>query len=189
MNETLPICEAGKVVWKTSFACDSDTLAIWDYETQTGSIGFAVDALPENPGAWDDGCSLNFNDNSGYSSGPNGSSAATATSPAIELGLSEGDDAELHVGFWEWIDIDNQDGTDIRRVGLVSDAGLVLAEKELPDDPAQNQVWVYREVVFTLGGADTTVRLRFSFDSVDEKDNEGKGWFIDRLVVSSQKLN
>ena len=189
----IPVCaedgNKSKILLNTIFSCGDAGLAGWQLNTLKGTVGFAVDATPEQPGAWDDNCSLNINGPDGFSSKNGAPTHATATSPKIELsGLSEFDDVEIRVAFREWIDVDGGENTDLRWVGLVVSDGSLYEEKLLPKKGGAPG-WIYRSLTFALSGAPSTLHLRFRFDSVDDQNNGGSGWFVDRLVVVSLATN
>ena len=67
-----------------SFACDGPT-GEWEFTVLEGVITWAVDGEPDPPGAYGEGCSLNFNDNGNDYDSPGGApSFGQAISPIVD---------------------------------------------------------------------------------------------------------
>ncbi len=89
--------------------------------------------------------------------------------------------------------MDTEDGFtnwDQRRVQVSANGGP-FTDLYLQSDDKQSigQIWFNSGVINLSSYAGKTIRLRFHFDTVDEDRNEGKGWMIDDVTISSQGPN
>ena len=178
---TSATCLTASVLWSTTFPCSGS--GAWQVSAQGADIGWAIDASPEVPGAWDTGCSLNLNDGATYGGGKE-PTVATALSPAF---AGPGDDAveALRVSFMEWTDFDAAADRDLRRVLLMASDGSLIGEVELGKEGVPSTAWELREVTLGTQGAAGPYRVGFAFDSVVAAEAGGAGWFVDKLVVTS----
>ena len=178
----VPLCTGGAILFEALMGCgDGGVMSPWVTDISAGDVGFAIDATPSNPPeTLDDACSLNVNNGSSFAATGGQPTKASATSAPFLLGVATPAGAVVTVRFWQWWQTDLGDTTDRRYVGLVDADGVVLSEVEL--DKSQPEVWHPQEVPLPTGFAGP-LRLRFRFDSVTAEDNDGAGWFLDRILV------
>ena len=159
------------------FACDD---AEWTPVEITGDVDWAVDGAPAAPGALSPACSLNFNNGVDYAS-EEGASAGAVTSPVIDV--SGVDTVWLsYYDFWEMEPLSS--GYDQRELRLSTDGQTWNA---LPTGHGDdNNQWVWRKIELSaLAGHQLLVR--FHFDSVDDSYNDGAGWFVDELRLTTSE--
>ena len=127
------------------------------------------------------------------------------TSPSISLNGY----ADATLTFWTWWEIEGVNpstGYDIMKVKISKDAGvtwtdlLTLNPGEDPDIASKISYIPYSSGGYNKAGAWTkhqlslssyvgsTVQIRFSFDSYDKKYNGFRGWFLDDVSISPDRI-
>lgn len=178
------LCASGPVVSEVLFTCDTTANSLWTFEALTGGINFEISAVPSVPIlSPEQTCVLNFNDGDSFESNDGTGPHATATGPP--LGVSSATTGNsIGVRFWQWWETDLGTNTDIRFVGLVDGSGTLIDEHTL--DKAAPTTWHPVEVQFQVPvGTSGPFRLRFRFDAVDIYNNGGRGWLVDRILVTA----
>jgi len=154
----------------------------WTFAGQVdGGPAWAVDATPADPAPKSAGCSLNFNDGKDFDNEKNVSGSATSLTISLPAG------GVPVIRFWSWHETQPDDNHDKRSV-LVSSDGFksIILGKVLPNGDDAGK-WVQQEINLpALAGK--TIQVRFAFDSIDNKLNSGRGWFVDDLVVQAAIL-
>ncbi len=178
--ETWAPCDGALVLWSTVFACGADEG--WSFALQSGQVGFAIDALPDPPGAWDDGCSLNLAAAGGFAA-PWDPTTGHARSPGFQVPVP-GASAVVEVSFREWFELREGADVDRRWVRLVDGEGKVAVAAELPKTDASMGSWGERTVALEVTEPGPW-HLELAFDSVVAGQDEARGWLIDRLVVAT----
>ena len=170
-------------IYDTNFPCET---ADWTLLLQLGDVGWKVDGTPEPPAFRSQPCSLNLNaDGGGYGASDGSRVAATATSPAIG-GSGE---TTVFLSYWSWWETADGPGSerpdkDQRGVRLLT--GLGFSEVvDLPQvhTPYNEGEWTFHVVELTSLTSGEPFRVQFWFDTRDGEFNEGRGWFIDDLLV------
>ena len=140
---------------------------------------WAIDNTPSKPGAYGAGKSLNFNNGATYDGG---TTKGNALSPVIDLsGVSGGKIALL---MKTWYDGEFSSSHDKRKVE-VSDVAFVSSKTLLMNNATVEQDgwrWSWLDLSSFAG---KRVRIKLSFDSIDEKHNKYLGWFVDDLRVDN----
>jgi len=165
---------------KEIFECGANSG--WTFTIVSGEVEWDIDGQPA-PSDYDGtGCSLNFNkDAVTYASGAD-ASTAYATSPEID---ATGVPQNLFLAFWSYLDTadppssewDNAElriSTDGFQTFEVLDMGIVDADLE-----------EWKPIIIDLTAyAGSFFQLQFHFDSVDDINNVGAGWFVDNLLIT-----
>jgi len=162
-----------------AFGCTDSSNVNW----ALGSAGknvWAFDALPNPPGAFSPGCSLNFNDNKDYTCSAGQSSLnASAISPPFD---ATGVDASLNMivkfqlsGVWETGPWDNLD------LETSIDGGLSWKLFKSYDHTTNTWNLITEKIP---GIAGKVFKLRFRFHTTDCMINNTSGAFLDDLKVS-----
>ncbi|MEK7376767.1 MAG: carboxypeptidase regulatory-like domain-containing protein, partial [Candidatus Margulisiibacteriota bacterium] len=128
------------------------------------------------------------------------------TSPSINLNGY----ADATLSFWAWWEVEGVNpatGFDIMKVRISKDGGatwgdLLTLNPVLDPDPASKiPYFPYSSGGYNLAGAwikhqlplssyaGSTVRIRFSFDTYDRKYNGFRGWFLDDVSISPDKIS
>lgn len=183
----------------------NSTPADWTFDSPVGGVSWAVDATPSTfPNRVSrSGNSLNYNNGTDYS----GNNKGKATSPAISLsGLTN-----PVLKFWcnyhtetRGIDFDkrtlqilNSDGTQILATWQMGTEGYTFDPaggyvgqgtgpcKDAYLDEFDQPINTWHQHKIYLDPAWGTIRVRFIFDSVDDRRNNYSGWAIDDLTVGS----
>ena len=156
----------------------------WQFSAASAGVQWAIDGTPSTPAAISSPNSLNFNNGINFQ----GSTAVsgTALSPVIDLEKVTGNVTLL---FKEWVDTETSDTVDKRIIEISTDAftSVVVPVKYVQNfNKASHQKgWRWSDINLNAFKG-KKVRIRFSFKSVDNDDNAGKGWFIDDLLVETK---
>jgi hypothetical protein len=168
-----------------SFDCEGAQGA-WEYSVLEGVITWAVDGLPDPPGAYSGGCSLNFNDDGNDYDSPAGApSFGQAISPVIDASaLAIG--TPLYLSFYNYWQTEDEPNSNWDKRGLeVSTDGFESSEEFNVGHTDDNENTWFPTVVDLSAYAGKTFQFRFYFDTVDSVSNDGVGWFIDDVVVAT----
>ena len=170
-------CNYAKVL-DVKFDCGKDSGFTMSPVNKEPAVGWHVDGTAKTPGFKSASCSLNFNDGKDFAATPAATVAGMATSKAVALGAF----GHARLSFWSYHDTETSNAYDQRRV-QVSDDGFT---KRVQSFSLANQIdpkkWTQH--TFELDGwLGKKVQIRFTFDSVDNVQNSGKGWFVDDVLV------
>ena len=144
-----------------------------------------MDGEPDPPGAYGEGCSLNFNDNGNDYDSPGGApSFGQAISPVVDSSaLPEG--SPLYLSFYNYWETEDQPGSNWDRRGLeVSTDGFETSEEFDVGHNEDNENMWFPTVIDLSAYAGKSFQFRFYFDTVDSVANDGVGWFVDDVVVA-----
>lgn len=106
-----------------------------------------------------------------------GTTSGSATSPSIPL-----DGLATRLSWATWYETEG--GTEFDQMSIFAsyDEGATWSQVFVERGPNTMFEWKPREIV--LGDPQgATLRLRFHFDSVDERFNQNMGWFVDDIIV------
>ncbi len=153
----------------------------WEIDNGQPDIGWR----PGQNGGPIDGISMPamYFGNADGSSFDNGSAVSGSfMTPRITLPAS----SASSLSFKLWLDVDRTGGFDEFSVSIMADTAAGVTEAEVwtvPDDFGRRST---RSVNADLSGyAGHTVRIRFSFDSIDEASNDGRGVYVDDVRVDA----
>lgn len=166
-----------QVVFANDIPCGDKT---WTMQS-TGSAAaaqWAIDGTPDPPQPKSGACTLNFNNGLNYDDGSGTIAAGTATSAPIALPAS----GKVRLAFWQWHDVEPSTKYDVRSVLVSVDDFATTALEIQMDNLAQPQQWSLQTVALD-GLQGKTIRVRFVFDSIDDGNNSGSGWFVDDIKV------
>ena len=160
----------------------------WSVESSDDSIVWSADGSPEELGAGEPYISapnsLNYNNGVDFDSG-DGPNHGVATSPVVNLLPLENPRLVFSCNF----DTEDTNDYDRRKVEVYRVAtdeivtlGVLKSIGNGGDCSSQGD-WHFHE--FSLDRGWGEVQIRFLFDSVDEDKNQGKGWFLDDVEISS----
>jgi len=163
----------------------SESVPTWSIATLPANspVKWAVDASPGAPGFFSENCSLNFNNGMNYMcQGPGVSYVAgSATSqPFVLTATAVG--KKLFLNFQVYLGVENGVGTDIAVVQVADVASAAKIDYVVPK-AALSQWFPVQVDVTSLAGK--TVRIAFSFTSVDCSQNNGVGVFVDDVLLQS----
>lgn len=148
-----------------------DVTGFWHIEDNRTSLWPLYDDIPSG-----DHYAWYGNSTSGhYDTGDDWNSGDLVTDSVDLTGLTE----PIELGFWSKSKTDMLEGTDIKTVFISTDGGTSWKEiAQLPDDDAW-KYWAFDITDFISNN----VRIRFSFDTVDARDNYFPGWMIDDIRI------
>jgi len=170
------LAELPQSLFTDDFACTNDA---WSYENPSDPSIWSIDATPGVPGFFSADCSLNFNDGKTIA-GPGGTVSGTATSPPFIATKPESPDHKLFLEFMSYQDVESSASYDITTVSVEEVAGPATVKVKLPKQGLKT--WVKQSIdISSLHNK--AVQIVFTFSSVDSVSNNGKGIFIDDVVV------
>ena len=182
-NEAVDGCPS-ELPYVTAFDCDTSD---WQTQIQAGTVGWAVDALPDPPAFFSGECSLNFNNDVGdfISTDEAGISAATATSLVIDATGA----ADLYLSYRDLWDTGDLPDTsyDLREVRVSTDGFSTFTSLPSGHAGTPSNQWAARSHDLSAYAGEL-VQVQFWFDSVDAIANTGVGWFVDDLAVTTGEL-
>jgi len=194
-NCTLDSCKEGECAYaptglcstllEESFDCDGPN-GEWEFTVLEGVITWAVDGEPDPPGAYGEGCSLNFNDNGNDYDSPGGApSFGQATSPVVDASaLPPG--SPLYLSFYNFWETEDEPNSNWDKRGLeISTDGFESSEEVNVGHTEDNENTWFPTVIDLSAYSGKSFQFRFYFDTVDSVSNDGVGWFVDDVVVSA----
>lgn len=111
--------------------------------------------------------------------------AGDLTSPPIQIPAG----ATYYLRFSYFVDVEGGSPYwDQRRV-QISDGGPFTDLLQLTDDKQIGQIWLNSGAINLSAYSGKTIRLRFHFDTVDEDYNNGLGWMVDDISISTLAPN
>ncbi len=152
---------------------------IYSFDAESGLAGWQTDGL------WhittkrynSSGHSLWYGDETTKTYNTGGANSGNLTSPPITL--ASGSQPVLY--FWSWYQTEHNNNYDIKKVQISVNDGQWTDLKTITDKP---KTW-NKETIDLSGYAGNTIRLRFLFDTVDEKLNDFEGWYMDDIQIAS----
>jgi hypothetical protein len=149
---------------------------------------WSVDATPAfvqgTPSFNSPPASLNFNDGICFGfSNCAGTMEGTADSPPIDISAPSGAAALTFWCLWE-TEVFAACQFDSRKV-QVGDVGMGILAEECFDDPVCGPQGIWHQHTMQLDPAWGLIRLRFNFDTVDGQYNDGAGWFVDDITITT----
>ncbi|WP_218837901.1 hypothetical protein, partial [Candidatus Methanoperedens nitratireducens] len=106
-----------------------------------------------------------------------GANSGYLTSPPITLASN----SQPVLYFWSWYQTENSQDHDKKVVQISVNDGQWTDLKQITD---AQKTW-NRETIDISAYAGNTIRLRFLFDTVDDKLNNFEGWYVDSIEISS----
>ena len=186
-------CLAGKCVYANAecplyseaFDCPWDNQSKgWLLQGGSGNspVAWQVDKTPKIDGA--KGCMLNYNDGTDYCQPLWGNTCHapghSAYTPLIDASTTKG---TPHIKFRTYCDLDLDADTDRPWVGIYADS-KILYGFTLPKNDMKK--WHDIDLAVPNIKGNSSIRLRFRLENASgQSDNQGKGWFVDDLVITA----
>ena len=156
----------------------------WTLKSAVGSTaaGWAIDATSNAVAFHSKWCSLNFNNGTSYATG--GRVGGTATSAPIKLPAG----SYLRLQLWDYNGVENTALRDHRIIELSDDGFAKRVTTYRLANHVDRGKWAQRTVGIDPMFAGKSVQVRLRFDTMDGKDNQGPGWYVDDLTVAAAKM-
>ncbi len=92
--------------------------------------------------------------------------------------INRANETSAGISFWSWVETDNGNNTDLRKVTIKSGPNETTHNISGEDD----ETWVqhFLDVSEFVG---SSIDVKFSFDTVDDSNNSFQGWYIDDLEL------
>ncbi len=188
-------CTAGKcagtagpcsVAYGMAIACtEAQAFVVAPLPESPTHSGWSVDASPLPPGYKSAACSLNFNNGTNFTCQTGQTKVAGTATLGAALDLTGGKQAVLK--FWSWAGVNADNYTDQRWVEVSGDDFKTVALSWKLDN-SSTALGAWKLLAMDLSPlAGKAVKVRFRFDSLNCVTNTGVGWFVDDLVVITDK--
>ena len=172
-----------------------------DYDAACDPVGDGLGGSgPDGPRVGSSGGSLNYNDGTDFEDSAFATATGTATSPIIDVSplagsvliswqnVYENEWYSFGSSFYDTMTVTILDSSDVAVPGLtfsVGDAAFFGPIFGLNSGPMGTRALLTIDASAALTAAGvTSIRIRFSFNSLDGGLNDYDGWFIDNLTVS-----
>jgi hypothetical protein len=143
-----------------------------------------INDTPERVGTTDS-YSLWFGaDGSGTYDNNGAASSGWFTTPSIDL--SEGATHAVH--FWTYFDTEDDGTYDVKTVSVIDETGHETKLATLQGYPNGFQHW-WPVTISLNAWAHHVVKLKFSFNSIDNQYNAMPGWYVDNIIVGHDTDN
>jgi hypothetical protein len=157
---------------------------IYNFDAESGLAGWQTDGLwhvttnrYNSPGH-----SLWYGDETTKTYNTGGANSGNLMSPPITLAGG----SQPVLDFWSWYQTEhNKKYYDIKLVQISVNDGSWTDLLKITDAP---RTW-NKETIDLSGYAGNTIRLRFLFDTVDDKLNDFEGWYVDDIQITSDAIS
>ena len=153
---------------------------LWSGTSSSTSVKWQTDATPVQPGKLTGAASLNFNNGVNYKDGNSAVKGTAVGAFQVDAKLVTG--TFLTLAFYSFNDVENDATHDDRFVEVSTDGFNTVAKSVRLDNAAGADVWRL-EAIEINAMVGKVFQVRFRFDSVDEVNNDTKGWFVDEANV------
>jgi len=158
---------------------------LWFGASNSASVKWRTDKTPAVPGAITGLASLNFNNGTDYADATVGSPAGRVTGKAtgaffVDATKVTGSFMTFAILSYNGVEADN--GYDSRTIEFSTDGFATIAVSSKLDNTKNQNAWVI-ETVNLKALIGKSFQVRFSFDSIDGTENNGKGWFVDHANI------
>lgn len=185
---TAPVYATWDCVWWDNFDIYDGTYVFGDYYNllPTGTYWHVTEKTSAFTRRMSRDCSLWYgNEDDGTYADDVADCAALVTDPFSAGGTAGGDDREVVVVFWQWIETENLYGRDICSVYIDRNNGnWTCLYRNYRITPG----WEYQVCESYVVPAATNIRIKLEFDTNGDIRNEYAGWFIDEFYVLSQPV-